>query len=97
MNIVAGGFDAGIHFGEYIEKDMIAARVWAPTRDSGGGRENGLELPAGAPQPLLASGIRTPGARFDVTADGRRFLIPALVTEASHRACESDFKLDDAD
>jgi DNA-binding transcriptional LysR family regulator len=27
MNIVAGGFDAGIHFGEYIEKDMIAVRV----------------------------------------------------------------------
>src|SRR3954468_14281014 len=28
MDIVAGGFDAGIHFGEYIEKDMIAVRVW---------------------------------------------------------------------
>ena len=27
MDIVAGGFDAGIHFGEYIEKDMIALRV----------------------------------------------------------------------
>jgi DNA-binding transcriptional LysR family regulator len=27
MDIVAGGFDAGIHFGEYIEKDMIAVRV----------------------------------------------------------------------
>ena len=27
MDIVAGGFDAGIHFGEYIEKDMIAIRV----------------------------------------------------------------------
>lgn len=27
MNIVAGGFNAGIHFGEYIEKDMIAVRV----------------------------------------------------------------------
>ena len=26
-NIVADGFDAGIHFGEYIEKDMIAVRV----------------------------------------------------------------------
>lgn len=26
-NIVAEGFDAGIHFGEYIEKDMIAVRV----------------------------------------------------------------------
>ncbi len=26
-DIVAGGFDAGIHFGEYIEKDMIAVRV----------------------------------------------------------------------
>src|SRR4051795_10164755 len=27
MDIVAGGFEAGIHFGEYIEKDMIAVRV----------------------------------------------------------------------
>ena len=26
MDIVAAGFDAGIHFGEYIEKDMIAVR-----------------------------------------------------------------------
>lgn len=27
MDIVAGGFDAGVHFGEYIQKDMIAVRV----------------------------------------------------------------------
>lgn len=27
VDIVAGGFDAGIHFGEYIQKDMIAIRV----------------------------------------------------------------------
>ena len=27
MDIVARGFDAGIHFGEYIEKDMITVRV----------------------------------------------------------------------
>jgi DNA-binding transcriptional LysR family regulator len=27
MDIVSGGFDAGSHFGEYIEKDMIAVRV----------------------------------------------------------------------
>jgi DNA-binding transcriptional LysR family regulator len=27
MDIVARRFDAGIHFGEYIEKDMIAVRV----------------------------------------------------------------------
>src|SRR5271168_4293285 len=26
-DIVAEGFDAGVHFGEYIEKDMIAVRV----------------------------------------------------------------------
>ena len=30
LYIVAGGFDAGIHFGEYIEKDMIAVRVTGP-------------------------------------------------------------------
>jgi DNA-binding transcriptional LysR family regulator len=27
LDIVAGGFEAGIHFGEYIQKDMIAVRV----------------------------------------------------------------------
>ena len=27
LDIVAGGFDAGIQFGEYIQKDMIAVRV----------------------------------------------------------------------
>lgn len=27
MDIVASGFDAGIHLGEYIQKDMIAVRV----------------------------------------------------------------------
>src|SRR5437588_1824904 len=27
LDIVAGGFDAGIHFGEYIQRDMIAVRV----------------------------------------------------------------------
>jgi len=35
-----------------------------------------------APQRLFPSGIRTPDARFDVTADGRRLLIPAAVTAA---------------
>ncbi len=32
LDIVAEGFDAGIHFGEYIEKDMIAVRVSADLR-----------------------------------------------------------------
>jgi len=27
MNLVGGGFDAGIHLGEFIEKDMVAVRV----------------------------------------------------------------------
>ena len=27
MLSLSGGFDAGIHFGEYIAKDMIAVRV----------------------------------------------------------------------
>jgi DNA-binding transcriptional LysR family regulator len=27
VDLVAGGFDAGIHFGEFIEKDMVAVRV----------------------------------------------------------------------
>jgi Tol biopolymer transport system component len=46
----------------------------------------GVQVAAGAsfqhatPRPLFASGIRTPDARFDVTADGRRFLVPAQIT-----------------
>src|SRR6476659_5477939 len=27
MDLVGGGFDAGIHLGEFIEKDMVAVRV----------------------------------------------------------------------
>ena len=27
MDLVAGGFDAGIHYGEFLEKDMVAVRV----------------------------------------------------------------------
>lgn len=34
MDIVAGGYDAGIHFGEYIQKDMIAVRVSGDQRAS---------------------------------------------------------------
>ncbi len=43
----------------------------------------GSSFQHGAPQRLFASGIRTPDGRFDVTADGRRFLIPTQVTEAN--------------
>ena len=32
MDIVAGGFDAGIHYGEFLEKDMVAVRVSADQR-----------------------------------------------------------------
>src|SRR5205807_3469635 len=32
FDLVAGGFDAGIHLGEFIEKDMIAVRVSADQR-----------------------------------------------------------------
>jgi DNA-binding transcriptional LysR family regulator len=32
LDIVAGGFDAGIQFGEYIQKDMIAVRVSSDLR-----------------------------------------------------------------
>jgi eukaryotic-like serine/threonine-protein kinase len=52
----------------------------------------GVEVTIGAsfrhstPRPLFASGIRTPDARFDVTSDGRRFLIPAQATENSSPA-----------
>ena len=32
VDIVAGGFDAGIHLGEFIERDMVAVRVSADQR-----------------------------------------------------------------
>jgi DNA-binding transcriptional LysR family regulator len=32
MDLVAGHFDAGIHLGEFIERDMIAVRVSADQR-----------------------------------------------------------------
>jgi DNA-binding transcriptional LysR family regulator len=32
LDLVAGGFDAGIHIGEFIEKDMIAVRISADQR-----------------------------------------------------------------
>jgi DNA-binding winged helix-turn-helix (wHTH) protein/Tol biopolymer transport system component len=45
--------------------------------------KTGSSFQNGTPQRLFPSGIRTPDARFDVTADGRRFLIPAQITEAN--------------
>jgi len=32
VDLVAGGFDAGIHFGEFIEQDMVAVRVSSDQR-----------------------------------------------------------------
>ena len=39
----------------------------------------GLTFQAGMEQPLFPSGIFTPDARFDVTADGQRFIIPSAL------------------
>jgi DNA-binding transcriptional LysR family regulator len=44
MDIVAGGFDAGIHFGEYIQKDMIAVRVSPDQRPAIVGSPSYFEL-----------------------------------------------------
>src|SRR4051812_220264 len=38
VDLVAGGYDAGIHYGEFIEQDMVAVRVLA------GGHEADAEL-----------------------------------------------------
>ena len=43
-DIVAGSFDAGIHFGEYIQKDMIAIRVSPDQRPAIGGSPAYFEL-----------------------------------------------------
>lgn len=36
----------------------------------------GTNFEAVTSRPLFATGIHTPDARFDVTADGRRFIVP---------------------
>ena len=43
----------------------------------------GATFEHGAPKTLFATGIITPDSRFDVTADGRRFIIPAGVSNGS--------------
>jgi eukaryotic-like serine/threonine-protein kinase len=58
----------------YLAADRRIVAVDVKTRQS---------FEHGDPQPLFASGIRTPDARFDVTSDGRRFLVPSAVTEAN--------------
>lgn len=54
-DIVEGGFDAGIHFGEYIEKDMIAVRVSKDHRAAIVGAPAYFQgrLPIKTPQDLL--------------------------------------------
>jgi DNA-binding transcriptional LysR family regulator len=55
MDIVAAGFDAGIHFGEYIEKDMIAVRVSRDHRPAIVGSPDYIQSygPPKAPRDLL--------------------------------------------
>ena len=43
----------------------------------------GAGFQAGTPQPLFATGVFTPDARFEVTADGLRFLIPTVSREGT--------------
>jgi hypothetical protein len=43
----------------------------------------GATFEHGAPRMLFDTGIMTPDSRFDVTADGRRFIIPAAVSNGS--------------
>ena len=47
--------------------------------------KTGSTFQPGTPQPLFTTGIYTPDARFEVTADGRRFLIPTAITEENPR------------
>lgn len=54
----------------YLDKEKTLVSVHVKT---------GQSFEAGAPQSLFATGIHTPDARFDVTADGQRFLIPTEV------------------
>src|SRR5262249_32917574 len=58
----------------YLAADRVVVSVETKT---------GATFQNGPPQPLFASGIRTPDARFDVTADRRRFLIPSASSEAN--------------
>ena len=45
--------------------------------------KTGATFQQGTPQPLFATGILVTDQRFDVTADGRRFLIPTKATEVN--------------
>jgi hypothetical protein len=42
-----------------------------------------VDLEHGTPRTLFETGIMTPDSRFDVTADGRRFIIPTAVSNGS--------------
>jgi hypothetical protein len=56
----------------YLAQDQVITGVMV---NSGTGFQHG------GPQRLFASGIRTPDARFDVTKDGTRFIVPTRVPE----------------
>ena len=43
--------------------------------------KTGSTFPPATPQTLFTTGIYTPDSHFEVTSDGRRFLIPTAVTD----------------
>jgi DNA-binding transcriptional LysR family regulator len=86
-DIVAEGFDAGIHFGEFIEKDMIAVRVSPDQRPAIIGspdyfkthpKQGRKELSVGVNGPLIADDAElviqgsTAGARSGLRSRARR-------------------------
>jgi dipeptidyl aminopeptidase/acylaminoacyl peptidase len=75
--------DSGGHWPKWRRDGKELLYLAADRRIVGVEVKTGASFQHGVPQGLFASGIRTPDARFDVTADGRRFLIPAQVTEAN--------------
>jgi Tol biopolymer transport system component len=55
-----------------VDRKMVAVDVMA-----------GATFEHGAARTLFDTGIMTPDSRFDVTADGRRFIIPTAVSSGS--------------
>lgn len=85
VDLVAGGFDAGIHFGEFIQKDMIAVRVSRDLRPAIVGSPEYLEA---HPRPKTPHDLRghrcinfrhgSAGVYHWEFAKGRRSLVVAV-------------------
>ena len=85
IDLVAAGFDAGIHFGEFIERDMVAVRVSPDPRPAIVGSPTYFES---HPKPKSPRG-RSPASFFTTRVGGSsrprfRHTSPVTVVRLSH-------------